>query len=309
MLSEKVRILDFDATVAGQQALVARYRPSVVDLRDLGPRVRLWSSPANACKVSAAFDPRLRNAVTFLGSGDFHHVSSLLIDQFDESITVIVIDHHPDWDILPPRLACGSWVTRVLRRPNVKKVVLLGIGSDDIAALAIQTGNLAALAHGRVEIYPCRRAPTVTLFRKVPRDNVSVRVRPGLCHDTIEWRQLQSMDLTQFISDLAGRLETKKVYVSVDKDCLRATCSLTNWEPGYLELPEVLLLLKLIREKMVIVGCDITGDYSPPVMDGKIKAFIASHDHPADFSARRQDFSDVQAVNEALNMRLLEALI
>ncbi len=308
MLSDKVRILDFDATVAEQKALVERYHPAVVGLRAIGPSVRLWSNSSNARKVSAAFDPRLRNAVTFLGSGDFHHVSSLLIDQFDEPLTVIVLDHHPDWDILPPRLACGSWVSRILRRPHVKKVVLLGVGSDDIAMPAIQTGNLAALAGGRVEIYPYRHAPTVTLFRKVPVDNVSVKVRPGLCGATIEWRQLQGMDLTSFIADLAGRLGTKKVYVSLDKDCLRASCSRTNWEPGLFGLPEVLLLLKLIRENFDIIGCDIAGDYSPPVMDGRIKAFIARHDHPADHSARHQAFREVQAANEKLNIRLLEAL-
>jgi len=309
MLAERIRILNFDETVADQKVLVQRYRPDIVDLRSIGPSVRLWSDRANAAKVSAVLRPEDRNAVTFLGSGDFHHISSLLIDQFDEPVTVIVFDHHPDWDILPPRLGCGSWVSRTLQRVNVRKMVLLGISSDDISSYSIQTGNLNALARDRVEIYPYQHAPTFTLFKKVPADNISVKVRSGVFRDRIVWKELRGLDLTEFFVELLGRIETKKVYVSLDKDCLQADCSRTNWEAGFFKLPEVLLLLRLIRENLDIVGMDITGDYSPPRMDGRIKTILSKLDHPRDHSSFQQTVLETGAVNERLNLQILETVI
>ncbi|MBF0593595.1 MAG: hypothetical protein HQL22_01360 [Candidatus Omnitrophica bacterium] len=308
MLSDKIRILNFDDTVARQPGLVGRYQPDIVDLKSLGPAVRLWSNRANAQKVSAAFRPDLKNAVTFLGSGDFHHISSLLIDQFEEPVTLIVFDHHPDWDILPPRLGCGSWVSRTLKRSNIKKAVLLGISSDDISSYSIQTGDLDSLAHDRVELYPYRHDPTFTFLRKVPVDNVSVTVTPLGARDRIDWKPLAGTDLTAFFFDLLGRLETKKVYVSLDKDCLQACWSRTNWEEGFFRQPEVLLLLKLIRENLDIVGFDVTGDYSPPVMDSRIKTLFARLDHPREFSAAWQSTAEIQSANERLNLQILQAL-
>ncbi|MBF0485863.1 MAG: hypothetical protein HQL16_05040 [Candidatus Omnitrophica bacterium] len=308
MLSDKIRILNFDDTVATQKALVTRYHPVISDLRALGPGVRLWSNAANARKVSAAFAPEFKNAVTFLGSGDFHHISSLLMDQFEEPVTLIVFDHHPDWDVLPPRLGCGSWVSRTLKRPNVKKVVLLGVSSNDISSYSIQTGNLKALASSRVEIYPYQHRATSTFLKKVPADNVSVKVRNKFLRSRIEWQELQGRNLEQFFGELLKRLPTKKVYVSLDKDCLGAYWSRTNWEEGFFKFPEVLLLLKLIRKNLDIAGMDITGDYSPARMDGAVKTVLARLDHPRDYTAREQTFAEVQAVNEKLNIQILESL-
>jgi hypothetical protein len=309
MLSGRVRILDLDGTVAAQQGLVGRYKPVIMDLKAQGPSLRLWSSAANAESLRRRLDPGLRDAVTFIGSGDFHHLSSLLIEQFDEPLTVIVLDHHPDWDVLPPKLGCGSWVSRVLRRPNITKVVLLGISSDDISSYSIQTGNLKALAGNRVEIYPYQHAPTFTLFQKVPTDNVSVRVENGFFRSRITWKELKDMDLAAFFAELLGRLSTKRVYLSLDKDCLRSADSLTNWEEGFFAWHEVELLLKLIRENLAIAGCDITGDYSEPVMHGLIKTKFAELDHPRVYSARGHDMKTVQAMNQDINMRILRTLL
>ncbi|MBF0618670.1 MAG: hypothetical protein HQL19_00720 [Candidatus Omnitrophica bacterium] len=308
MLSGQVRILDFDGTVAGQEGLVRRYQPVISDLKALGPAVRLWSNRQNANKVKNILSPELKNAVTFLGSGDFHHISSLLVEQFDAPITVIVFDHHPDWDILPPKLGCGSWVSRILRRPNVKKVILLGISSDDISSYSIQTGNLKALHQSRVEIYPYAHEPTFTLFQKVPADNVSVRVENGIFRSKISWTELKGKDLTAFFMGLLGRIETQQVYLSLDKDCLQSGYALTNWEEGLFPWEGFELLLKLIREHLDIAGCDVTGDYSVPIMNGKIKTILAEMDHPRAFSAKGHDAAAIQALNQAQNLKILEVL-
>ena len=128
-----VRVLNFDNSVIRQNKLVERFKPSIIDLTDLGPRCRLYSNKKASKEVSVRIDHGSGDSITFLGSGDFHHITSLLLDKFSEDISVISFDDHPDWDILPPKIGCGSWVTRVLSKGNVKKVTLVGASSGDIS--------------------------------------------------------------------------------------------------------------------------------------------------------------------------------
>src|SRR5689334_1873863 len=109
MLSGTVRILNFDDSLIVQKTLLKKISPNVVDLKRFGLESRVWLNQKVAKEIYSGLDPELRNCLTFLGSGDYHHLSSLLIQQFEEPLTVIVFDHHPDWDIVPPRLACASW--------------------------------------------------------------------------------------------------------------------------------------------------------------------------------------------------------
>lgn len=262
---------------------------------------------AMAKEIRGVLRPELKSIITFLGSGDFHQVSGLLIEQFAEPISVIVFDHHPDWSVLPPKLHCGSWVTSVLKRGNVKKLVLLGVSSEDISSPWIHAGNLCALENNRVEIYPYRHKPTRTLLRHVP-DNKSIRVRRGFFSNLIYWKELERQNVTELFFHLLEKLETKHVYVSIDKDCLKADHSLTNWEEGCFKLKELLQLLHLIKTHLNIVGLDIVGDYSPPIVKGWGKAALARIDRPKDYSAKGKPQHVIDATNEGTNMEILELL-
>jgi len=306
-VTKPIRILNFDGSVVSQKGFMACFRPTVIDCADLGPSSRLWMNKKNAGQIKQRLAAADRGAMTFLGSGDFHHVSAVLLEQFTEPLNVIIFDFHPDWDILPPRLGCGSWVNEALRRRNVKKAVLLGVSSEDISARSIRTGNLGALRKDRVEIYPYFHPPTATLVRRVP-ENISIKVKRSLFRNTISWSGLKGRDLTDFINSLAGRLETKKVYVSIDKDCLSSAWALTNWEKGLMELEELLVLLRLIKEKLEIVGVDVTGEYSLPVVKGNFKDYASRLDHPKDYSAFGKTENYINSINQRTNIALAELL-
>ena len=308
MLNNKIRILDLDGSVTSQKQLCARFKPSISQLRDIGPASRIWLNYRNAQKIRAALKSQESDFITFIGSGDFHHVSSLLIEQFSQPICVIVFDHHPDWDVMPPKLGCGSWVTNTLKRANISKVVLLGVSSEDISSKWIYTANLAALGDNRVEIYPYSHEPTNVLLKPVPQ-NTSIRLQKGFFMKKIFWDVLKGRDLAEFFRKVLDSLPVKQVYVSIDKDCLKKEYSLTNWEEGRFELKELLLLLKLIRENAEIVGLDITGDYSKAQTTGRIKSLCSRLDHPADYSAKGYDLTEIAAVNEKTNIKILESLL
>ena len=302
-----VRVLNFDNSVVRQNKLIERFKPSIIDLTDLGPRCRLYSNEKTAKEVSARIDPGSGNSITFLGSGDFHHITSLLLDKLSGEISVISFDDHPDWDILPPKIGCGSWVTRVLSKDNVKKVILVGASSDAISPTLFRMGNYDSLKDDRLEIYPYQHKPTKVFFKKIPK-NISADVKRGLFFDEIHWQELKSKNIAEFFLHILRRLPTKKVYVTIDKDCLRAPYSLTNWAEGHLELEELLLMLKFIKENTEVVGLDIAGDYSPVKTEGYIRTAITAINHPRDISAKNKPQSLIDSVNEAANIRILELL-
>lgn len=247
------------------------------------------------------------NCATFLGSGDFHHVSHILINQIERPFSVIIFDHHPDWDSLPPRLGCGSWVNQILKNKNLQKCILMGVSSSDISTWSIQAGNLGSLEMDRVEIYPYSHRTSLVFCKKIPR-NISLASQGGVLYNKIRWNELKDKNLTEFFSSLLKRMPTKEVYVSIDKDCLRNDYALTNWEEGFLSLDELLLMLGLIRENLDIIGADIVGDYSQITVDGWLKSFLSRLDHPKHIEAEKYPQTLVTSRNESTNFKILEIL-
>lgn len=302
-----IRILNFDNSVTKQQALLSKYAHEVIDLTPLGPEARFWMGSKTEKQVENKIAGSGKNAVTFLGSGDFHHISKILIGQFEEPLSVIVFDHHPDWCVLPARLNCGSWVNKVTSQKNVLKTVLVGNASDDLSDFEIQTGDLDALKNDRVEIYPYEHIPTKVFFKRIPL-NHSVKVEKRIFGSQLYWTELKGKDLAVFFRGLLDRLPTRKVYVSIDKDCLKSDFAVTNWEEGKLSLDELLLMLNLIKENMEIIGADIAGDYSPIALSGIVKKCVSYFDHPKKLKAHTLPGSLVASINEATNLKILQVL-
>lgn len=308
MLSGQARILDFDASVTSQTALKSRFKPLVVDLRSIGPSARLWVNNDLGKQLRSVISSGPKNSLTFLGSGDYHHISSYLIEAFCEPLSVIVFDHHPDWDILPPLAGCGSWVTRILGMPHVKKVILIGINSDDISTFNIQTGNLASLKNDKVKVYVFDHGPSDVFFRFVP-ENSSVDSEKRKVSTRIHWQGVKGKCPEEFMKAVISCIETESVYISIDKDCLTREYALTNWEEGSLALEDLLKMLKVAKTSFDIAGMDITGEYSRVDIKGKFKSICSRLDHPRDFSAKGKPFSVINSVNEATNIRILELFL
>lgn len=307
MLSQNIRILDFDSSVTKQRNLLQNYLHHTVSLQDIAPQARLWMNSRTRDAVRERVNKASRNCVTFLGSGDFHNITPLLLEQFDEPVSLIVFDFHPDWDILPPRFGCGSWVKEALRRKNIEKCLLIGVSSEDISSPSIQSADLAAFNNNRLEIYPCAHAPTRVFFRNVP-ENVSLKTRRGLAQTLIYWEELRGKNLKDFFSSVISRLKVKDAYVSIDKDCLDSGGALTNWEEGKLSLEELLLMLQMIKENLNIVGLDITGEYSDISVSGKIKGILSRLDHPKAVKAAEMPEAQVTRLNQATNIKILQTL-
>lgn len=307
MLDKSIRVLNFDNSIIQQPKLLSRYRSEVIDFTGLASSSRFYMSGLARRRIADSLAPQLKKCPTFLGSGDFHHISEIITSRINEPACLVVFDFHPDWDILPPRFGCGSWVSQALKNKNILKVLLLGMGSDDLSAGPLQAGNLVSLRRNRLEIYPYKHKPSRVYFKRVP-ENHSVTVKKKFFSNKIIWHELEKEDLGEFTLKLIKRLPAQKVYISIDKDCLKKDFALTNWEEGGLRLDQLLIMLKVIKENLDIIGLDVAGDYSAPVIAGRIKKFFFRLDHPKEYSANNCPTDLISSVNEQTNLLILQEI-
>src|SRR5258708_4141519 len=175
--------------------------------------LRHWEEPVRfACRLpvlrrlQVELEPSLRAdpPVVFMGSGDFHHISYVLIERFrrrGERIQVVVLDNHPDNMRYPFGIHCGSWVWHVSQLPFVARVHVVGITSNDVEHGHAIENHLAPLRSGRV-VYWCVRRNLGVLRLLGARDSRSFPSGSDL--------------LGRRGAELAG--SPKPWYVSIDKD-------------------------------------------------------------------------------------------
>jgi arginase family enzyme len=235
--------------------------------------------------------------INLLGSGDFHHLAVLLMEQAREPITIVHIDNHPDWVRLAPRWHCGSWVNQALRLPQVAKVVTIGPCSDDLVRPELKGGNLKALAAGRINLFPWQHAPS-WVWRKIA-DGPGHRYENGY----LIWRNLAELGIEQALNVIMSQIGTDAVWLSIDKDVLPEDEALTNWDQGQMPLAAVLQVIAAVGACEHIVGSDICGEFSPPQHRNPFKRWEARRDQP-----QRAVDAALLARNEQTNRQLLVAI-
>jgi arginase family enzyme len=303
----RVRLVDLDGNESAADA-AAELGIDVqrLECRDLGPTLRLWTSrhaiTAFAERLAAARDPSGHGPIlTLLGSGDYHHLIAVLLAQVHEPFTLIHFDNHPDWVRLAPRHHCGSWVNRALELGNVARIVTMGPCSDDLAWPEFKGGNVAALASGRLELYPWRREPTTVIRR--------LGASPCVRQDgrRLSWRTVAD-DWDMFLDELHARLPTDAIWFTIDKDVLRPADAGTNWDQGEMPLEALLGAIRRLARGKRVLGADLCGDYSPPDFGGNVLKRLESwQDHPPapDAATRARNI----VVNRAIMSALRESMV
>jgi arginase family enzyme len=230
-----------------------------IDARRWGPRVRYFAPErvlsAFASEVLAPLPP-----VVVYGSGDFHHLTGWLVRRVTEPITIISFDNHPDWDIRPPRWACGGWVNRALEHPHVKRVAVWGCGNFELNWPSRLFANRRAWRRGDITLYPWAERfsrGVAARYHAVTREN---------------WRDR----FTPFLKALAGT----NVYVTLDLDCLRAEEFASNWEHGLFTADDLAWAVGQVRASCRLIAGDVCGAYSPFRGERTMQRLADWWDHP-----------------------------
>jgi arginase family enzyme len=234
-----------------------------LNLRELGPSLRFITRRREMREFEAALSAQPAKFFLY-GSGDFHHLAAALIRRAAEnstgSITVVSFDNHPDWDIRPPRWACGAWVNRALEISNIEQVNIWGCGNFELAWPHNIFRPRSRLRGGRLCIFPWTERQTPSACRHFP----------GMTRTN--WRE----HFQRFATELAG----KNIYVTIDMDCLRKEEAITDWENGLFTADDLAWALTTLRESAHVIAGDICGAISPPRYARVFQGFAGWWDHP-----------------------------
>ncbi|RAK58428.1 arginase [Phenylobacterium hankyongense] len=270
----------------------------ILAARDLGPALRLWSTAQTLADLRQRLKtcpPEPQAEVVFAGSGDFHHVTPLLIERavaaYGGPITVLHFDNHPDWVRQAQGRHCGSWVGRAARMEGVARVITIGVCSPDVGRGRARQGDLALLAEDKLELYAWA-AP----------DGGEAVVLEGRA-----WPTIASMGEATFLDRLDAAITTSGVYVTVDKDVLRPQDAVTNWDQGQASLDFVIAAIRRASAGRRVIGADVVGDWSQAAYGAGPAAWLLKRGEALlDQPWGRPEPEAARAVNEAANLRLLD---
>jgi arginase family enzyme len=256
----------------------------LVDAQDWGPQLR-FSAPSRLVEnFYREYQDRVAPFVIY-GSGDFHYLTALWVRRVQQPVVLVSFDNHPDWDIRPPKWACGGWVNRAMELPQLQKVSVWGCGNFECWFPHQIFGNRRAERAGKLEVHPwADERPAKDRQRRgaILRDNWAVQFE-------------------EFVRNLGGA----NVYVTIDIDCLRPEEAVTNWENGRFTVTDLVWALDKLREHCRVVAGDICGAYSQPTYARWKQRFASEFDHP---KLRRPGTDDIQRINVTTLQKLFPAL-
>ena len=122
---------------------------AIVPLREWEESIRFGCRMSELRQLQSVIVP---SNVVFMGSGDFHHISHLLLDRIwnSEPFDVVVLDNHPDNMRFPFGIHCGSWVVHAARLPQIRCVHILGITSADVSWRHAWENHLLPIVQGKI---------------------------------------------------------------------------------------------------------------------------------------------------------------
>ena len=301
-VNHRLNILDLDHSLTAQAPIAQRLaegRATRLDLLELGPKLRLWSTERNYQRFVKRLQQRPKHVtpgpeIFFVGSGDYHHLTPAFLSDLPEPTSLIHFDNHPDWVRFAPRRHCGSWVNRALKLPNIKRIVTLGPCSDDLQNPQLKGGNVAALRRGDLQLFPWQHAPS----------KVWGRVGDGAGHEQHEnqlhWRNLADQDWPTFVETLIQSLPTEAVWITVDKDVLASEDAATNWDQGAMRLSHLLHAIRALATRKRVLGIDVCGEFAKPRHSNLLKRWEAKSDQPPPERWNEADLLRNSTTNQAL---------
>lgn len=124
----KPLVLHFDDVYLYQRRL--RSIGEEIDLRGIGG-IR-YLCPLERLEELDRKIPSYEKSIVFIGSGDFHYITYLLLRRIKEPFNLLLIDNHLDIkETFDGFISCGSWLRSILSDEYLKHVFYLGSDITD----------------------------------------------------------------------------------------------------------------------------------------------------------------------------------
>lgn len=282
----------------GRPPVVLDFDGSVLPVR--GDEIRLslghWQEAVRfACSMNALqrlgeeIEPLLpeRPGCCFLGSGDFHHLSLILLARLNGPLDLVVLDNHPDNMRYPLGVHCGSWISRAVALPGVRTAHVLGITSTDISARHAWENRLLPLYRQKLSYWSVNRP--ASWFKLL-----------GLGERHKNFSSADAL-INAFAPVLASM---ERVYLSMDKDVLSPQEARTNWDQGVFARRHVRAVAQGCSGKLT--GADITGEVSEYAYKSPFKALLSRLDGQTPLPPER--VASWQRDHQSLNKEFMDLL-
>ena len=190
-----------------------------IDLYDLR-ETYIMCSLDTLDEISDRLPMHSKDKLYFLGNGNYHYLTLVLLNRLKEPFTLVTFDHHNDAGYIPfPQMtSCGSWIQTALEKFHLlQKVIIIGANADDM---------------------------------KETKSNLKNRLY-YLNAENISKKSLQQISTT---------IQTENIYLSIDRDFLSEKEVQTNWDQGDNFLRELLFAIQLLCTDHKLVGADVCGD-------------------------------------------------
>lgn len=245
MVEKRLTILDFDRGYLAQDF----YKD----------RKFCWLDATGISGVNGYCDSRAEKALAvllegtmpglcFLGSGNYHYVSHLLLAQVRQPFVLVLLDHHSDMQesMFGDLLSCGSWVKRTLdTNPWLKRVIL--IGASQTAVSQIPQEYLDRMC--------CLPVPG----QDAQPDRAGLGSAGGEQPGMPGWEPPLDR-LREYLRDLG-----LPVYLSIDKDVFCPEEVSTDWDQGAMTIGQLAGILALFSRECPLLGADVCGEIRPGI--------------------------------------------
>lgn len=176
--------------------------------------------------------PPVWSGIHFLDSGNYHYVSKLWLELADEEFDLLVLDHHTD-----------------MQSPMFGDILSCG-------------GWIRTV----LEENPLLR----TVYLAGPPEGAG-REAEAEYGGRVVWISEARLKDRQSIRDIL-KVSPLPLYLSLDKDVLNRSCSLTNWDQGEAGLEDVLACIEEAAACRRIIGADICGEDPGRAVQGGSRA-------------------------------------
>lgn len=261
-------ILEFDEVLRHELRAVAP-DAAVIDFTDL-TGCRYACDPETMAILRARLAEQPEPGVVLIGSGDFHYVTRLLLEQMREPFTLVLFDNHSDRlpsGLFSGTLTCDAWLASAEDQRYLEQVVW--VGTDPETLLVLPNGGPWRACYAPYELLD----PYFAEHKRVPVPQgleILEPLHPRVVGDHPD-DDVPAVPNIKAIELAMGRvvasIGTEAVYVSVDKDVLRADDAVTGWTQGRMMLEELLCCLRMLMMQKRVVAMDITGEAVVRPMD------------------------------------------
>ncbi|MDR1241755.1 MAG: hypothetical protein LBM00_03065 [Deltaproteobacteria bacterium] len=289
-------ILDFDRSVLAVSEAELR-----LELSGWQEDIRFgcsWNDYARLKDYLAGLLPEPRGPV-FLGSGDYHHLTLLLLQDLEKrlklapaSLDLVAADNHPDNMRYLFGLHCGSWIRHAAALACIRHIHVIGITSRDISLKQAWANYLGPFRKKKLTCWSVSsRADWLKLIGR------GEQARCFASADDL---------LAAFLPVLrASARQTEGIYLSLDKDVLSAQVARSNWDQGVFELRHLEELIAECAGRLQ--GADLCGDVSAYAFTGLGKRLLLRLEGQPEIAA--ENMPREQEIHREVNKKLLAALI